>query len=138
MDRVDTLIKALAALIGAFWGAFEPFVQCLIIFMGIDIATGIMAAYVAKTISSNVSFRGVTKKVLVLGVVLMAYVLQRYIGLEPLVVAGRDVSLGAAVALWYIVSESISILENAALANVPLPPFLKDVLAKLSPGQPGA
>lgn len=138
MDRLETWLKLAAALVGAFWGAFDAFVQALSIAMGIDIITGLMAAYVAKNISSEVSFRGITKKAMILMLVLLAYALQHYVGLQPFVVAGRELSLGSAVALWYIVSESVSVMENMALAKVPLPPFLKEVLAKLSPGQPGA
>ena len=62
----QTALKASVAALAAFWGGLEPLLQALIIFMVLDILTGVMAAAAARTVSSEVSYRGMTKKAIVL------------------------------------------------------------------------
>ena len=48
---------------GWFLGGLDGFLYALLMFVVIDYATGLMAAFVQKKISSEVGFKGICKKV---------------------------------------------------------------------------
>ena len=110
--------------IASFQGQF-PLIGILLILMLIDIVTGIIAAFIAKTISSSASWSGMGKKVITLLAVAMGAVIEPYAGIP----------LGGAISLFYIVTEGISITENMDRAGVPVPPPLRDALAKFRDSQ---
>lgn len=120
------LIRAGVAIGLAGWAALGPMIQLLLVLMALDILSGVTAAIVTKTVCSDISYRGVGKKTMVLLLVVMASVL------SPLVADGA-LPIGQAVALFYCINEAISIAENAGRAGVPLPKILTDALEKLNP-----
>ena len=124
-------VKATLAIGLALWAGLAPMIQLLLALMALDILSSLAAAIVTKTVSSDISFRGTFKKVLVLLLVATASVL------SPLV-AGGSLAIGQAVVLFYCIGEAISVTENAGKAGVPLPSFLKDALKKLNPDKPPA
>jgi toxin secretion/phage lysis holin len=128
MDNLNwgTGIKAGIAAVAAIWVGLNPLVQLLLVAMVLDIATGLLSAYVRKVIDSAVSFRGMAKKSIILLLVWGAWQAGAWVG-QP---------LGEMVAAFYTLNEFISILENAAEAGIPVPQFLRDALAKLSSEQP--
>ena len=69
--------------------------------------------------SSKVGFIGLARKAMILGIVLLAAVLDRVMG---------SAACTGAVTLFYIVNESLSILENAVLLGVPIPEKLRQTL----------
>lgn len=127
----QTALKASVAALAAFWGGLEPLLQALIIFMVLDILTGVMAAAAAKTVSSETSYKGMAKKAIVLLLVGAAYTLDANTGLQ---VAGVQVHLAQVVTGFYVMHEGLSILENAAQAGLPIPKPLKDALLKVGNG----
>ena len=133
MDRADLWIKTLAATVAGIWGGLIAMVQLLLILQALDVATGILSAAGRGQLSSKVSWAGMTKKVSTLLVVVMAGALQSYAGG---MVSGLPIV--EAVAGFYCANESISILENAVEAGLPVPQTLRDALAKLSPEKPAA
>ena len=70
-------------------------------------------------LSSKVGFIGLARKAMILGIVLLAAVLDRVMG---------SAACTGAVTLFYIVNESLSILENAVLLGVPIPEKLRQTL----------
>ena len=48
---------------GWFLGGLDGFLYALLMFVVIDYATGLMAAFVQKKVSSEVGFKGICKKV---------------------------------------------------------------------------
>ena len=98
-----------------------PWVGVLIVLMLLDIATGIFAAFITKQISSNLSWKGMNKKVFVFLLIGMGAVIEPGTGGIP---------LAKAIAGFYVLTHSISILENAAVAGIPLPPVLRESLLK--------
>ena len=76
-----------------------------------------------KGLSSKVGWRGILKKVFLLIIVSVAYRIDLVVNAERL--------LYNAVVLFYISNESISIIENAALLELPIPDKLLDVLEAL-------
>jgi toxin secretion/phage lysis holin len=97
--------------------------QSLLVLMALDIASGLIAGYVTRSISSDVSWRGMAKKSLVLLLVAACGVLERVWKLE--------VPLASGVVGFYIVHELISIVENTARAGLPMPKTLMSALRKL-------
>lgn len=132
MDKVKvTVIAVISALMG-WLGILAVPVFLLVGCNIIDYATGLCAVkYRNDSISSYKSIRGITKKVCMwLLVVVGAFVdiLIQYAvecaGIEltiPFVVA-------TVVAVWLVVNEIISILENMVDIGVTMPPFLLPIM----------
>ena len=113
---------------------FVPMV-ILILSNVIDYATGLFAAkYRNTSINSYTSIRGIAKKIcmwLLVGVgAILDWILiysSSYIGL----IIKFNFLVACAVAVWLIVHELISILENMKDIGVPLPPFLKKIASNV-------
>ena len=128
MDKLKvTVIAALSALM-SWLGILAVPVFLLLGCNVIDYITGLDAAkYRSQSVESEKSFKGIKKKVLmylliVLGVfvdILLEFTLTHLgIGITlPFVVA-------TVVAVWLVVNEIISILENMIDIGMELPPFL--------------
>lgn len=125
---VPTAAKIAIAAVGAWWGEIGVFWQTLVLLIAVDYATGLLAAAVTKTVSSNASFDGLMRKTLIMLFVAMGEIL------EPLILATTQlpikVPLGEALALFFCINEAISITENAARANLPVPKWLRELLVK--------
>lgn len=130
-DGLKIALGIIGATIAGLWGGLTVMVQILVILMVLDIATGLLAATVAKVLDSSVGFRGMCRKAIVLLVVTAAAALSSILG---------DLPLAEIVAGFYCAVEGLSIMENAARAGVPIPKVLKEALIKLKQsgeGEPG-
>ena len=127
-DGFKGFIGLVVAFAVAFWAGLEPLVQLLVFLMVVDIVTGLLVAFQTKAISSDISFKGMSKKAIKLILVMVANVAETYVG--------GALPLGEGVAGFYCATEFLSIIENAATAGVPVPKILKDALAKLNPEKP--
>ena len=120
--------KAIPALLGGIaaylWGPWDALIVVLIGVVVMDYVTGVLSALVRKTLCSTACFTGILKKVLIFVLVALAALLDR------LVPATND-AVRAAVIIFYIANEGISILENAGEIGLPLPDALKNALSKL-------
>jgi toxin secretion/phage lysis holin len=119
--------------LGSFFGRVDSVIVTLVIFMIIDFITGIIAATVFQKskhgpggLESKVCWRGLYKKGVALLICLMAVHFDYLLGTS---------FVHTAVAIGFIVSEAISIIENAGLMGVPVPPQLKDAIAILKSKQ---
>ena len=74
--------------------------------------------------SSEVGFKGIAKKVLIMGLVAVGHILDTHI-------LGGGAVCRSAVIGFYIANEGISILENSAKLGLPLPKKLIAVLKQL-------
>ena len=129
------IIEALAAAGGAiasFFCGLPPIIWVLLAVMSLDYITGIICGLMGKSsktekggLSSRAAFEGLLKKMLILLVVLLAALLDRAValgaGIEFAAVAG-------ATCLWFIASEGMSVLENAAAMGIPIPKVLLQAL----------
>lgn len=104
------------------WFTEYPFFGTLLILMAIDVCLGMIISIQHKRVSSDISRRGMTRKVVMLLLVLTADVLGRVTGVP----GARKLA-----SLAFMVPELISVLENAALLGVPTPPFLSAMLLQL-------
>ena len=129
-DVLVTWLKVLAATVAMVWVGLHPLYQALVVLIVADVVTGVLASLATGTkLSSDVSYRGIAKKVMkVLMVGVAAY-------LEP---HAGGVPLGPVVAGYWCADELLSIVENYGRAGLPVPKVLRDVLEKLSVEQPNA
>lgn len=108
--------------LAALFLSFPLACQALAIFIMIDWATGMLAAFKNKAVSSERAGDGFIRKILTLLLVVTGYLLTRFLKL--------DVDLGSMLATVYACNEVISIIENCSRAGVYVPPFLIDALLK--------
>lgn len=116
------------AVCGFLFGQLDGLLKALIVFMVLDYATGIIVAVKRKTLSSEVGFKGIAKKIMIMALVIVGHVLDAH------VIGGGAVCRSAVIG-FYIANEGISILENAANIGLPLPKKLVDVLIQLRQGK---
>ncbi len=128
LAHLKTIVGVTGGTLVALWASVGLAMQVLLMLMALDIASGIIAAWMGKRLDSDTGWRGVGRKALTLGVVTMAAVI------EPAV----DLPLAQWVAGFYAAVEALSVAENAAVAGVPVPEFLRDALTqwrRLTEGQ---
>lgn len=121
---IQILISALGGWLGYFLGGCDGLLYALLAFAVIDYITGVMCAVNDHTLSSEVGFRGICRKVLIFLLVGIANVLD-------VQVIGTGSVLRTAVIFFYISNEGVSLLENAAHLGLPVPEKIKAVLEQL-------
>lgn len=121
---VQIAFSALGGFCGWFLGGFDGFLYALIAFVVIDYITGVMCAAVDKTLSSEVGFKGICRKVLIFALVGVGNILDVH-------VLGQGSVLRTAVIFFYLSNEGVSLLENAAHLGLPVPDAIKTVLEQL-------
>lgn len=128
LDDVLFWLKLAGGVIAAWFISWPELLQILAILQLVDIATGIAVAAQDKSVRSETAYRGVLKKAFAWVIIMVVWLLQDQMQhYFPVVVAGlTPFELAAAI---FAVAESISILENAEAAGVPIPRFLSDALA---------
>lgn len=124
------MFSAAVGMLVSLWVSLAVSIQILMILMFMDMITGLMVASRKGTLSSSVGTAGVLKKASILIVLLVTHLLQFLI--EQQVSAGfaLPIHLSAAVALAYVVIESVSIVENCHNLGAPIPTFLSKALKK--------
>lgn len=127
---VQVVFAAVGGGIGWFFGELDGFFYALLAFVVIDYLTGVMCAIVDRSLSSEVGFRGIFRKVLIFVMVGAGHILDAQ-------VIGLGDALRTAVIFFYISNEGVSLLENAAHIGLPVPEKLKEVLALLHDREKG-
>jgi len=120
---LSMVIGVLGAAVTTLFGGWSAGLTTLIFFMAIDYVSGLLVAGVFKAstksetgaLNSKAGFKGLCKKGMILLFVLIAYRLDLLIGTDYI----RDAAI-----IGFCVNELISIVENAGLMGIPLPPVL--------------
>lgn len=121
---IDSIAGAVGAVLGFMYGEVTGLFWALIAFMALDYITGVIVAVIEKRLSSEVGFRGLAKKFLILVFVAVGHIADTYI-------LGGTPAAMSAVMLFYIANEGLSIIENAGNLGLPVPKKLKDIMAQL-------
>ena len=130
----QSIITLIVAGVSAYFQIIAIPLIVLTAVMLIDYITGIVAAYTKAELSSRKGIVGIIKKLgyfaLVCVGVSVDYIL--YSALHQLGI-GNDITMlfGLIVTVWLIINELISILENLARIDVPIPNFLTKIIKKL-------
>ena len=123
-NGIQIAFSALGGFLGWFLGGADGFLYALIAFVVIDYITGVMCAINDQSLSSEVGFRGICRKVLIFLMVGIANILD-------VNVIGTGSVLRTAVIFFYISNEGVSLMENAAHLGLPVPEKIKVVLEQL-------
>lgn len=133
----NTISAVLAVALGALGSYFLklmlPLIM-LVLVMALDWATGMAKAWKQGNMSSRIGALGFLKKVSYLVVVAVAGITDALFeyGLSTVGIEYKmPFLLAAMVAVWLIVNELISILENVAAIDGPVPPFIRKLLGHL-------
>ena len=117
-------IASIGAFLAYFIGDSDIFVVLLIVFMVIDYLSGVTLAFKERTISSEIGFYSIVKKVFILAMIGIANLLDKAL-------VGTGDILKNAIVFFYLANEGLSILENLSALGLPLPDNLKETLQYL-------
>ena len=120
---VTVILASVIATITTLLGGWDDAMVILTIFIALDMISGWIRAFIQKELSSQESFRGTAKKVLIYVIVAVAAQADRLTGTALV----RNV-----VITWYCATEALSIVENSVAAGLPVPEFLKQALKALN------
>lgn len=123
-NTIQIVFTGVGGWLGYFLGGCDGLLYALLAFVVIDYLTGIMCAINDHTLSSEVGFRGICRKVLIFLLVGIANILDVNI-------IGSGSVLRTAVIFFYISNEGVSLMENAAHLGLPVPEKIKVVLEQL-------
>lgn len=123
-NTIQLIFTGIGGWLGYFLGGWDGLLYALIAFVTIDYVTGVMCAISNHTLSSEVGFKGICRKVLIFLLVGIGSILDAH-------VIGSGSVLRTAVIFFYISNEGVSILENAARLGLPVPEKIKVVLEQL-------
>ena len=123
-NTIQLVFAAEDGWLGYFLGGCDGLLYALIAFVAIDYITGVMCAISDKTLSSEVGFRGICRKVLIFLLVGIGHIVDAQ-------VIGSGGVLRTAVIFFYLSNEGVSLIENAAHLGLPVPDKLKAVLEQL-------
>lgn len=123
-NTIQLIFAAVGGWLGYFLGGCDGLLYALIAFVVIDYITGVMCAISDKTLSSEVGFKGICRKVLIFLLVGIGHIVDAQ-------VIGSGGVMRTAVIFFYLSNEGISLIENAAHLGLPIPDKLKAVLEQL-------
>ena len=137
MDKQTTIQAVITAALAALTYYFSILAVPIIVLMTvmvIDYITGMVSAWHNAKLSSKKGVFGIIKKLCYLALVCVG------MGVDWLIYSGMTqvgitmnytVFFGILVAIWLIINELISILENLNRIGVPLPKFITVIVKKL-------
>lgn len=132
MDRAYRAAAAACGAVIAMLAGVPPVMWVLIGVMTIDYVTGLICGVMGvspKTQSGGLSSRAALTGLLRKGMILLVVLLAALLDLAVRANAGVQFSaVTGATCLWFIASEGVSILENAAAMGLPVPKALMTAL----------
>lgn len=100
-------------------GGFDNLFRALLIMMVLDYITGVAKGFKRKNANSNRAYKGLKKKLIIIFIVVAASQMDLIL---------QGVGIRAIVLMFYVATEFLSILENAAILGIPIPAKLKGAL----------
>ena len=126
MDRIFNWTSTVIGIVGGYFAAiFGQWDSILwaVSDNGADCLTGVIKAIYTKTMSSEIGFKGLLKKITILIIVALSNVLQQ--------ITGDNVAIREIVIMFYVANEGISVLENVAVIYPRMPKAIKDILLQI-------
>lgn len=93
--------------------------KAILILIASDIGTGILNAIIHKKLTSKRSYVGMFKKVSIIAVIMMGFIIEEHLKVP---------NIGEMVCTFFIITESLSILENLKALGIPIPSFLTKII----------
>ncbi|MCY8345054.1 phage holin family protein [Bacillus haynesii] len=117
MEFYKGLVAAAGGLIGFLFGGWSVLLTILLVLVIVDYASGLVAAAVNGEVKSRVGMLGITRKVFIFVMVLVAHMID-------LLLIESGIEIGFLVMtvtiVFYCINELISIGENAEKMGVPV------------------
>lgn len=131
-DKIFQFFAAAAGAVASFFCGLPPILWVLLAIMTLDYLTGVICGIMGKSskteyggLSSTAAFTGLLKKLLIIVIIALAYLLDYAVTLG---VGAQFAAVSGASCLWFIASEGISVIENAAQMGVPVPKVITQAL----------
>lgn len=115
-----------AGILTYLYGELNGLMIALIVVICLDYATGVIKGAIQHKLSSDIGFKGILRKFLILFVVALAHIIDNCVGSGE---TWRNIAI-----VFYICNEGISLLENAVACGLPVPKKLKDILLNMEHG----
>lgn len=126
LDKIFNTISIVVGIVGGYFcqwlGGWDVILKALVALVILDYITGVLKGIVTKTLSSEIGFKGLIRKIVIFIVVATAVIIQG--------VVGDAIPLREIVIIFFVCNEGISLLENAS-EFVSIPKKLKDTLIQL-------
>lgn len=131
---IQAIASATLAAFAVYMGALAVPIIVLMAMMIIDYLSGMAVAWSQNNLSSKIGAKGILKKVGYMALIVVAmgvdYLIYSGIAVANIEV-GYNMWFGLLVAVWLIINEMISILENLSKLGVPIPEFLTKIIKRL-------
>lgn len=121
-NQISIIVGIVGGFIARWLGGWDMLLKTIVFLAVMDYATGVIKGLYTKTLSSDIGFKGLLKKIVMFIVIAVAFSIQTLLN--------DAVALREIVIMFYICNEALSLLENAAMF-IPIPDKLKDVLLQL-------
>lgn len=118
-DIVSTILTGVIYLLGGL----DIALKSLIIIIIIDYITGILSAIYNKKLNSKIGFKGIIKKFVYLFVIALSVIIDN--------ILGQTGTIRTLVIYFFVANDGLSIIENIAEMNIPLPNKLLETLEQL-------
>ena len=105
-SAIQAAFTAVGGFLGWYLGGLDGFLYALIVFVAADYITGVLCAIYDKNLSSEVGFKGIAKKVLIVVLVGIGNIID-------VSILKQGSAIRTAVIFFYLSNEGISILENS-------------------------
>lgn len=119
-EFICTILSGITTTLVYLFGGFDVALSCLVIAIALDYVSGIIKAFYTKQLSSKIGFKGLLKKIGILILVMVSVLVDR--------VAGNTGAIRTLVIYYFVANEGLSIVENLAETNIPIPAVLKRAL----------
>lgn len=124
MNKFKAISVAISLLLGYLFNDIDGLMWALITLMILDYISGVIVAIIKKNLSSEIGAKGIAKKLMIFIIVIIANIVDVNVICQDHIL--RNVTI-----MFYIANESISIIENAAEAGVPVPQKIISVLGQI-------
>ena len=124
MEKTINMLTVALTAVGTFlataFGGVDQWLFALLGLMALDYITGVVKGIYNKQLSSQIGFKGICKKMMILICVAVCVILQKI----------TNIPVREVVICFYIANEGISLIENMA-EIIPIPQKVKDILLQL-------
>ena len=125
MDKIIFALSVVGTWFMYLIGGWQLLLTILVVFMFIDIATGIIKALIQKKLNSKIGYKGFLKKATIMLVIILANWLD--------ILTTSDVPVFKTLAIYfYIGMEGLSILENLNEIGVPIPKAISKYINQIA------
>lgn len=126
-EKIFAWFRGLASLgVGAaswLYGKMNGLLIALFVVIILDYVTGLIKAGIKKELSSEIGFKGILKKILILMVIAVSHTVDNVVGSGE---TWRNIAI-----VFYICNEGLSILENCVDCGLPVPDKIKQILKNM-------